>query len=99
MINWILPKADVTKMILSNVDGQGFVAYSPTYVSQACKLPAHIYLTEKWLKELDLDILDNVQRMMVPGKQFRTRPSREYETTNLWTPYKLLALMLDRIFG
>ena len=39
VIGWILPKEDVTKMIFSNVDGQGFAADSPAYVSQACKLP------------------------------------------------------------
>ena len=39
VIGWILPKVDVTKMIFSNVDGQGFAAYSPAYVAQACKLP------------------------------------------------------------
>ena len=79
---------------MSYIEGQGFDACSPTYVAQACKLPTpHIYLTEEWLKGLDLDILDNVQRIMVLEKQFRTRPYREYETTNLCTPYRLLALM------
>ena len=86
-------------MILSNVDGQGFAAYSLDYVAQSCKIPApQIYLTEKWLKELDLDILDNVRRMMVPGKQFHMRPSGEYETANLRTPYRLLDLILNKIF-
>ena len=48
VIGWILPKADVTKMILSNVDGQGFSDYSLDHVAQSCKLPApHIYLKEK----------------------------------------------------
>ena len=36
--------------------------------------------------------------MMIPGKNFCTRPSREYETTSLRTPYRLIALMLNRIF-
>ena len=46
VIGWILPKADITKMILSNVAGQVFAAYSLAYVSQACKLPtAQNYLT------------------------------------------------------
>ena len=36
---------------------------------------------------------------MVPGTQFRMKPSREYETANLRTPYRLLALMLNWIFG
>ena len=32
VIDWILPRADVTKMILENAKGQGYAAYSPTYV-------------------------------------------------------------------
>ena len=100
VINWILPKAVVTKMIFSNVDGQGFSTYILSYLSQACKIPTpHIYLIEKWLKELDLDIFDYVRRMMAHGKQFRMRPTGEYETANLCTPYRLLALMLNMIFG
>ena len=38
-------------MILEDVNGQGFVAYSPAYVAQVCKLPvAQMYLTEKWFE-------------------------------------------------
>ena len=100
VIDWILPKVDITKMILSNIAGQGFGAYSPTYVAQACKLPTrHSYLTEKWLKELDLEFFDCVRKMMVHAKEFRTKPSRDYETTNLRSPYWLLALMLNPILG
>ena len=39
VIGWILLKANLTKTILSNTEGQGYAAYSPTYVAQACKLP------------------------------------------------------------
>ena len=100
VIGWMLPKADITKRILLNVEGQGFAAYISTYVAQAWKLPSpQIYLTEKRLKELELDIVDNVRRMMVPGKYFHTRPTGEYETTSLRTPYRIFALMLNKIFG
>ena len=37
--------------------------------------------------------------MAVPGKIFRTRPSREYDTATLRTPYRFIALMLNMIFG
>ena len=36
--------------------------------------------------------------MMVHRKHFRSRPSMEYETTHLHTPYRLIALMLNMIF-
>ena len=47
VIGWILPRADVTTMILANVDKQGYAAYSPGYVSLAYHLSeAQVYLTE-----------------------------------------------------
>ena len=58
-----------------------------------------IYLTEEWLKSLKLDVMDNMRKMMILGKNFRTRPSREYEIAQLCTPYRLIALMLNKIFG
>ena len=39
VIGWILPRADVTTMILENTDNQGYAAYSPGYVSLAYQLP------------------------------------------------------------
>ena len=37
--------------------------------------------------------------MMIPGKNFRTRPSGEYDTATLRTPYRFITLMLNRVFG
>ena len=69
VFSWILPRIDVIKIIMEDVNGQGFVAYSTTYVAQACKLPvAQIYLTKKWLKELDLDIFYCIKKMMIHEK-------------------------------
>ena len=71
VISWILPKADVNTMILENIVKQGYAAYSPVYVSMAYHLPpAQIYLTESWLKETNLDLVETVKRMMIPGKKF-----------------------------
>ena len=79
---------------------QGYAAYSPTYVSMAYHLPSpQTYLTEGWLKELGLDFVETVKKMMIPGRNFKTRPSGEYETSTLRTPYRFIALMLNRIFG
>ena len=100
VIGWILPRADVTTMILENVDKQGYAAYSPGYVALAYHLPeAQIYLTEDWLKSIRMDLVETLKRMLMPGKNFRTRPTREYDTASLRTPYKFIALMLNRIFG
>ena len=90
----------MTRMILANTEGQGYAAYSPAYVAMAYKLlTPQSYLTEGWLKDLNLDVVETVKRMMILGKNFRTRPSGEYETTSLRTPYRLIALMLNWIFG
>ena len=58
-------------MILENIAKQGYAAYSPAYVSMAYHFPsAHIYLTESWLKETAMDLVETVKRMMIPGKKF-----------------------------
>ena len=75
VISWIIPKADVTTMILANTSKQGYATYSTGYVSLAYHLPpSQVYLTEDWLKEIKLDLVETVKRMMIPGKNFRTRP-------------------------
>ena len=75
VIGWILPRADVTMIILENTAKQGYAAYSPAYVSMAYNLPStQIYLTESWLKETAMDLVEIVKRMMIPGKNFQTRP-------------------------
>ena len=84
VIGWLLPRADVTTMILANTAKHGYAAYSPGYVSLAYHVPpTQVYLTEYWLKEINLDLVETVKRMMIPGKNFRTRPSGEYDTATL----------------
>ena len=100
VIGWILPREDMTTMSLENTAKQGYATYSPTYVSMEYHLPpAQIYLTASWMKETNLDLAEIVKRMMIPWKNFQTRPSGEYETTTLRTPYRFIALMLNRVFG
>ena len=87
-------------MILSNVDKQGYTTYSPGYVSLAYHLlEAQVYLTEDRLKKINLDLVETLKRMLVASKSFKTRPSGEYDTATLRTPYRFIALMLNRIFG
>ena len=90
----------MTTMILANTAKQGYAAYSPGYVSLAYHLPeAQVYLSEDWLKDINLDLVETVKRMMVLGKNSQARPSGEYDTATLRTPYSFIALMLNRIFG
>ena len=84
VIDWILPRVDVTMIILANTTKQGYAAYSPGYVSLAYHLsPAQVYLTENWLKKINLDLVEIVKRMMILGKNFQTRPSGEYDVATL----------------
>ena len=84
VIGWILPKIDVTRMILTNTAKQGYATYNHAYVSMAYHLPSpQVYLMESWIKEEGLDLVETVKRMMIPGKNFRTRPSEEYDTSTL----------------
>ena len=100
VIGWILPRADVTRMILVNIENQGYATYNTTYVSMAYHLPSpQTYLTKGWIKELGLDLVETVKKMMIPGKNFKTRPYGEYETSTLHAPYRFIILMLNRIFG
>ena len=100
VIGWILPRVDVTTMILANVDKQGYAAYSPRYVALAYhSQEAQVYLTEDWLKEIKMDLVETLKRMLMPGKNFRTRTTGQYDTASLRTPYGFIALMLNSIFG
>ena len=99
VIGWILPRVDVMTMILENTAKQRYAAYSTAYISMAYHLPTpQVYLTKIWLKEIAMDLVETIKRMMIPGNNFRTRPSREYETSTLHAPYSFIALMLNRIF-
>ena len=71
VIGWILPRADVRKMILENTAKKGYAAYSTAYVSMAYHLPSpQVYLTESWSKETAMDLVEIIKRMMIPGKNF-----------------------------
>ena len=47
---------------------------------------------------MDMGMLDCAKKMMLFGKQFHHKASREYETANFCTLYRLIDLMLNQIF-
>ena len=74
VIGWILPRADVTTMILENVEKQGYAAYSPGYVALAYHLPeAQVFVSDDWLNNIIMDLVETLKRMLLTGKHFRTR--------------------------
>ena len=100
LIGWILPRADVTTMIIGNAKKQDYATYSLGYVALAYHLPeAQIFLSDNWLRNIRMDLVETLKRMLMPRRNFRTRPMGEYDTASLRIPYRFIALMLKRIFG
>jgi len=100
VIGWIFPRADVTTMILEDVNKQGYAAYSPGYVALAYHLPeAQVFLSDDWLNNIRMDLVETFKKMMLQGKHYRYRPTGDYDTTSLRAPYRFIALMLNQIFG
>ena len=100
VIDWIMPWEDVTTIILEDVNKQGYAAYSPGYVSLAYHLAeVQVFLSDDWLNNIRMDLVETMKRMMLTGKHFRTRVIGDYDTASLRAPYRFIALMLNRIFG
>ena len=60
---------------------------------------AQVFVFDDCLNNVRMDLVETLKRMLLPGKHFRTRPIGEYDTASLKTPYRFIALMLNRIFG
>ena len=56
-------------------------------------------MTIDWVKSLKLDYVATAKMMVVEGNNFRHKKSGEYETTHLKTPYRLIVLTLNKIYG
>ena len=55
-------------------------------------------MTTEWVKILKFDCIATTKMMVAEGKTFRHKQSEEYETAHLRTPYRMVVLMLNRIF-
>ena len=81
VIGWILPWADVTTMILENVERQGYATYSPGYVALAYHLPeAQVFLSDNWLNNIRMDLVETLKKMLLQGKHYRYTPMGDYDT-------------------
>ena len=56
-------------------------------------------MNNNWLNSLTIDYIGVVKMMTIEVNSFRKKESGEYETASLRTPYRLVALMLNRIFS
>ena len=88
VIGWILPREDVTTMILENVERQGYAAFILGYVVLAYHLPeSQVFLSDDWLNSIRMDLVETLKRMLLQGKHYRSRLTGEYDTASLRAPY------------
>ena len=56
-------------------------------------------MTTEWVKILKLDYTATSKMMVFEEKTFRHKKLGEYETDHLQTPFRVIALMLSKIYG
>ena len=72
VIRSILPRIDPSSMMISNIEGEYFSSFTPAYIDRAYKLPTPwVMMTDEWVKNVELDIMDCAKKMMVGSKQPR----------------------------
>ena len=82
-------------MILANTEGHGYASYSPTYVSMGYKLPTtQIYLTESWLKDLNLDVVEIIKRMMIKTDPLYMLPTNYSGLTSIIATTRIFVRIL-----
>ena len=59
VIEWILPRTDASTMIISNIEGQPFASFNPTYITNACKLPSpQTQMADEWVRNVNLYVFE-----------------------------------------
>ena len=87
-------------MIINDEEGNRVASFAPAFISKAYSLlEVEISVTTYSFKSLTFHYTTTVKGMMTEGKTFRHNQSREYEMANLRTPFKIVALMLSRVYG
>ena len=100
VIGWILPQTNSSLKIISNIKGEAFASFTPTYITLDYKLPtAHVMMNNDWINGININPLECEKRMIMPGKKLHQKESGEYESQSLRTPFRIIALMLNFFFG
>ena len=95
-----MPKIDTVGMIINDEEGNPIASFAPSFISKEYSLPeVEISVTKEWVKSLKFDYTTTIKGMMTKGKTFRHKQSREYEMAHLRTPFRIVALMLSRLYG
>ena len=56
-------------------------------------------MTDEWVKKVDIDVLECAKKMMITRKQLCLNETGKYESSSLRTPFRIIVLMLNKIFG
>ena len=81
IIRWILPHKNSITRIISNIKGEAFSSFTPTYITLVCKLPpTQVMMANDWVKKVDMDILECTKKMMIPENQLSHKETGEYES-------------------
>ena len=100
VIGWMFPKIDTVGMMINDEEGNLIASFTPAFISAAYSLPEkEIRVTTKWVKSLKFDYTTTAKMMVAEGKTFRHKQSREYETAHLRTPFRIIALMMRKLYS
>ena len=100
VIGWIFPNIYMVGMIISDEEGNPVASFAPAFISKAYSLPeVEISVTTDWVKRIKFDYTTTVKGMMAEGKKFIHKHPGEYEIACLRTPFRLITLMLSRLYG
>ena len=85
---------------MNDVKNKAFSSFTPAFLSAAYNFPRmEVSVTTEWVKSLKLYYASNTKMFMVAGNNFKYKKSGEYKTTHLRTPYRLIVLLLNKIYG
>ena len=83
-----------------NVKDTKFSYFTHVFIDKAYSLPTSKFsMKTDWINSLTIYYIGVMKMMIAEGKSFKKKASGEYDTANLHTPYMLVVLMVNMIFG
>ena len=96
----MFPKIDTVGMMITDEEGNPVGYFTPAFISVAYSiLEKEISVTAEWVKSLKFHYTATTKMMVAEGKTFKHKQSGEYETAHLRTPFKIIVLMISRLYG
>ena len=91
---------DTVGMMINDEEGNPIASFTPAFISKSYSLPeVEISVTTEWVKSLKFDYTATKKGMVAEGNTFRHKQSGEYETTHLRTPFRIITLMISKLYG